>query len=184
METLLILLLALFSPLVEIFPNLYMSWWAPSNGKLQRYLDTWQRRVIVVIIVWGPILYILSRIIENTIIILLLSVLVFSAFGLRLYFFDKSLRQELKKRKSFPEPSKIPEYLYTLAFSSIGVVLYLSVPSNRWLVPLGILIIFLGGAMMSTFRRGKHKNLTWDIIGRCVFTIGFLLNLYNLVRAI
>ena len=37
--------------------------------------------------------------------------------------------------------------------------------------------------MMAAFRRGLKKNLIADVIGRIVFTFGFLLNLYNLARA-
>ena len=38
-----ILLLALFSPFTELFPNLYMSWWAPSNDNLVEYERKWYR---------------------------------------------------------------------------------------------------------------------------------------------
>lgn len=171
LETQAILLLSLFSPLVELFPNLYMSWWMPSNGKLQKYMDTWQRRVSVVLIVWIPILFTLAKVIEPTALIWAIAALVFSAFGLRLYFFNQSL------------PSKVPEVLYFLAFSSIGLILYSTVPDKPWLVPAGILTIFLGAFTIGTFRQGKHSNLKLDIIGRLIFITGFLLNLYNLARA-
>jgi len=182
-ETHVILLLSLFSPLVEAFPNLYMSWWVPSNGKFQRYLDTWPRRVAVVFIVWLPILITLAKVTEPPALIWMISVLVFLAFGLRLYVFERYLSQKLKKSSSVSQPSKIPEVLYFVAFSSIGAVLYTAVPDKIWLVPVGILTIFLGAFMMSTFRQGKCTNLTLDVVGRLVFITGFLINLYNLARA-
>jgi len=178
-----ILVLSLFSPLVEIFPNLYMSWWAPSNGKIKRYLSTWPRRVAVVFTVWIPMLLILSKVIQPPELIWGVAVLIFSAFGLRLYFFEKSLKHEIKKSGSNIQLSKIPEILYFIAFTSIGVILYTAVPSKQWLVPVAILTIFFGAFIISTFRRGKSKDLTLDVMGRIIFTVGFLLNLYNLVRA-
>ena len=180
----LILLLSLFSPLVELFPNLYMSWWAPSNGKLKRYIDTGWRRVIVVFTVWIPLLIVLGKVINPPEMIWALAALVFSAFLLRLYVFDKGLKQELKKGSSAAEVSKIPELVYFVAFTSIGAVLYGAVVDYRWLVPLGILMIFFGASMVSAFRRGKKANLTLDVVGRLIFSTGFLINLYNLVRAI
>lgn len=178
-----ILVLSLFSPLVEIFPNLYMSWWAPSNEKLESYLNSWPRRVLVVFTVWIPILFILSKVIQPPELIWAITALVFSAFGLRLHFFEKSLKQEIKNSDLKIQPSKIPETLYLIVFTSIGTVLYTTVPDKQWLVPTGIFTIFLGAFIMSTFRRGKNKNLTLDVLGRLVFTTGFLLNLYNLARA-
>ena len=44
---------------------------------------------------------------------------------------------------NFIEPTKIPEILYFIAFSSIGWVLYYTVPNSSWLVPLAILSTFL-----------------------------------------
>lgn len=177
-----ILLLSLFSPLVELFPNLYMSWWTPSNGKLQTYLKAWPRRIIVVLVVWVPILLTLGSI-TSTPIQVAIAMLVFSAFGLRLYFFDRSLHQLKGDIHNFIEPTKFPEILYFIAFSSIGWVLYHAVPNSSWLVPVAIFLIYFGAFMMATFRRGPKKNLTKDVIGRIIFTIGFLVNLYNLARA-
>ncbi len=37
--------------------------------------------------------------------------------------------------------------------------------------------------MMPMFRRGPQANLQLDVLGRGVFVIGFLINLYNLDRA-
>ena len=181
-----ILLLSLFSPLVEAFPNLYMSWWAPSNGNLQRYLDTWPRRVAVVLTVWLPILITLAKITGPVAIAFVIAAFVFSAFGRRLYVFDRYLSQELEAATGGPAPgklSKIPELLYVVAFASIGFILYGAVPDMSWLVPMAIGIIWLGASMIATFRQGPQANLQLDVFGRGVFVFGFLLNLYNLDRA-
>ena len=177
-----ILLASLFSPLVELFPNLYMSWWLPSNGKIQAYLKAWWRRIAVVLTVWVPILYTLGKFTSLSIQIAI-SVLVFSAFGLRLLLFDRALHDLSDDETEFTPPSTIPEVFYFIAFTSIGVILFNAVPSMPWLVPVGILLIFLGANMMGTFRRGAKKNLNLDVLGRVVFTIGFLTNLYNVARA-
>jgi len=175
----LILLLALFSPLTEAFPNLYMSWWVPSNGRLQRYVQTWPRRILVVLTVWLPILIILSKVINPPELIWILGALIFSAFGLRLLVLDRSLTTGPKKIGL----SKLPEFLYFIAFSSIGAVLYAAVPNNQWLVPAAIATIYLGALAIGTFRQGARKNLSLDILGRLIFIAGFLLNLYNLARS-
>ncbi len=180
-----ILLLSLLSPVVEAFPNLYMSWWVPSNGNLRRYLDTWPRRVAVVFTVWLPILITLAKI-TGVAIALVIGALVFSAFGLRLYVFDRYLSQELEVANGSPAPgklAKIPELLYVAALSSLGFVLYGAVPDMSWLVPAAIGTIWLGASMIATFRRGPQANLQLDILGRSVFVLGFVLNLYNLYRA-
>ena len=180
-----LLLLSLLSPLVEAFPNLYMSWWAPSNGNLRRYLDAWPRRVAVVLVVWLPILITLAKITEP-VAALVIAALVFFAFGLRLYVFDRYLGLELAAATGGPAPgklSKVPEILYAVAFSSLGFVLYTGTPDRSWMVPVAIGILWLGASMMATFRRGPRVNLQLDVLGRGVFAIGFVLNLYNLDRA-
>jgi len=177
-----LLLLSLFSPIAELFPNLYMSWWIPDNGNLQAYLKAWKRRVVVVLVVWSPILLTLG-LVTSTFLQLFVTMLVFSAFGLRLYSFDKALEQTEGKKKDFTEPSKIPEIIYFIAFSTIGWIIYQSTSDNHWLVPLAIIMIYFGAFIMSSFRNGTNKNFKIDVIGRLIFTAGFLLNLYNLAKA-
>lgn len=161
-----------------------MSWWAPSNGKIQKYLDAWPRRIVIVLVVWLPILITLFQIVENKVIVWLIGILVFSAFSLRLHFFDRALKEELINGGTRIEPNKLPEVLYFIVFTWIWVLLYHALSVNNRLVPVAILSIFLGASMMSRFRRGEYHNLSWDIVGRIVFIMGFLLNLYNLVQAL
>ena len=176
------ILLSLFSPIAELFPNLYMSWWIPDNGDLQAYQKAWKRRIVVVLVVWVPILLTLG-LLTSTALQLFVVMLVFTAFGLRLYFFDNSLAAAEDKETDFIEPTKIPEILYFIAFSTIGWIIYQSTSDNHWLVPLAIGLIYFGAFIMSTFRNGDNKNFKIDVIGRIIFTVGFLLNLYNLARA-
>ena len=181
-----VLLLSLLSPIVEAFPNLYMSWWAPSNGNIRRYLDTRPRRVAVVLTVWAPILWILSRIVEPAATVVPIAVAVVCAFGLRIRVFDRSLSLELETGTDGELPqrvSSVPELLYLFAFTAIGFVLFATVPDRSWLVFAAIGTIWFGAGMMARFRRGPDANLTLDRLGRSVFVIGFLLNLYNLNRA-
>lgn len=176
-----ILLLSLFSPIAELFPNLYMSWWLPSNGNIGSYLKYWPFRIITVLTVWVPILITIG-LITSLSIQLFISVLVFSAFGARLFLFDRALHKNIEITEE-NKPSSLPEILYFIAFSTIGWVLFNSVPSSAFLVPLGIGAIFLGANFMGHFRNGPNKNINYDIVGRIIFTLGFLLNLYNLARA-
>lgn len=177
-----ILLLSLCSPLVEAFPNLYMSWWAPSNGNIRRYLDTWPRRVGVVLVVWVPILITVGRI-SDAVVAPLIGVFVFAAFGLRLRVFDRYLTDELEGRANPVPLSVLPEVFYVVAFAAIGVVLFGAVPDRPWLVPAAIATIWTGAWGMSTFRRGERENLIADVASRGVFVLGFLANLFNLIRA-
>ena len=181
-----VLLLSLLSPIVEAFPNLYMSWWAPSNGNIRRYLDTRPRRVAVVLMVWVPILAILSRVAEPPAIAVPIAVAVFSAFGLRLRLFDRYLSRELEAGTDgelSQSISRVPELLYLFAFTGIGFVLHAAVSDRAWLVPAAIGTIWLGAGIIARFRRGPNANLVLDRLGRAVFVVGFLLNLYNLNRA-
>lgn len=179
-----LLILSLLSPVAELFPNLYLSWWAPANRDIRQYLKFWPLRVLTVLAVWLPILILLpaSAVIQITI-----GILVFSAFGIRLYVFDTYLKKHLKQYSEADsvlfsnqeDLPTIPEYLYLTAFTMIGIVLYNNVPDTQWLVPIGILMIFAGAKMMGTFRM-SDINLKADYAGRLIFTIGFLINLYNL----
>jgi len=114
---------------------------------------------------------------------LFVALLVFTAFGLRLYSFDKALEQTKGENNDFAEPSKIPEIIYFIAFSTIGWLIYQSTSDNHWLVPLAIILIYFGAFIMASFRNGANKNFKIDVIGRIIFTFGFLLNLYNLASA-
>lgn len=178
-----ILLLAFFAPLTELFPNLHMSWFEPSNNKLMTYLNTGYLRVAVVLVVWLPILFTLADV-TSTILVVIIGLMVFGAFGRRGIEFKQVLTAELEDREHRGPPFPLPETLYFLSFIAIGIVLFIEVPDNPWLVPIGVLGILTGAVMMGRFRRGPGDNaLTFDVIGRIIFSVGFTINLYNLARA-
>ena len=178
--------LCLLSPIVELFPNLFMSWWAPANGDVRGYVDSWPRRVAVVALVWGPMIAALYAVAEPSAVALVVGAFVFSAFGIRLWVFDRGLRAELEVggAKATKGVSSVPELLYFIAFLGIGWILWGAVDGSQWLVPLGIVGIWIGAAGMARFRRGEHENLRMDRLGRTVFVVGFLTNLYHLHRAL
>ena len=181
-----ILLLSLMSPIAELFPNLYMSWWEPSNAKLMAYVQASRRRYVVVLVVWVPILVMIDQLV-STVATLALVVLVFGAFGLRTVLFDRAIQEltgsegPLSER---PRASTLPEALYFIALTAIGVVIYVSVPDSQWLVAVGILGIFGGASGMARFRLGPADTYASDIAARVVFALAFVLNLYNLARAV
>ena len=144
-------------------------------------MKAWPRRVAVVFVVWLPIIYTLGAI-TSSVEQIILATLVFLAFGLRLFLFDRALHRAQKDKTDFVEPSKLPEVIYFIAFSTIGWFLYRAVQDKHLLVPLAILSIFIGAFMMATYRQGSKKNLGIDVLGRVIFVFGFLLNLFNLAR--
>lgn len=178
---LVILLLSLFSPLTELFPNLYMSWWAPSNENLTRYLERWYLRIGVVLVVWLPILCAFSKIAHPVLLVVMAS-LIFGAFAWRLVVFSRYLKAEIHG-EDVKIRTEQPERLYFVALVVLIVTIYVSVPNNAWLVPVGALGIFGGANLIGRFRRGATKSPMGDVVGRVIFSAGFIVNLYNLARA-
>ena len=109
-------------------------------------------------LVWGSLLNVIGRFASPHWAFWRLAALIFLAFGLRLYFFDKALDAELRTGEA-AAPSKCPEAFYFVAFCIIGVLLATAVPDAVWLVPAAIGAILLGASMMSTFRRGPRTSL-------------------------
>ena len=70
------LFFSVISPLDELFPNYYLSWWYPPNKNIKEYNKYYYLRFLSVLLVWIPILYTLNKKFD----IKLLTVLVFSAF--------------------------------------------------------------------------------------------------------
>ena len=176
-----ILLLSLFSPITETFPNLYMSWWRPSNGNIEKYQRTWYRRVVVVLVVWLPILYAMSRIVRWPWLVFM-TVLIFGAFIWRLIAFTRELQAELDGTTSTVH-ADLPEVPYVVALITLMVTIYLNLDANAWLVPVGGVGIFAGAVMIGRFRSVPAKSQRADIAGRLIFSAGFILNLFNLATA-
>lgn len=82
------------------------------------------------LIVWLPILFTLSS--SPTGAREGIGVLVLTAFGMRLYVFDGSLRARLDGAEA-RAPSRRPERLYFVAFTAIAVLLYSKLPDAKWL---------------------------------------------------
>lgn len=180
-----LLIFTLCSPLVELFPNLYMSWWAPSNGNLKKYAKKWPRRIAVVGIVWLPLLFLLSNIIQSLILIIFITCLVVTAFGLRVYLFKKEIEHETDLDTHTSQRwSSVPELLYFIAFILIGYGLYIQTPDYKSLIIVGIGHIFIGARLMTVHRRGLRQHLTLDVVGRVIFTFGFILNIFNIYRVL
>ena len=176
-----ILLLALFSPLTELFPNLYMSWWMPSNQNLENYRRFWYRQVGVVFVVWVPILIVLARIV-SPLTIGLIAAAVFGGFGWRMVSTRKFLNAKLSGAEA-ELGGEGPEVLYFVALTAILAILYRNLPSYQWLVFVAAAGIFGGALMIGRFRDGTHRSPPLDVLARGVFSIGFVVNLHNLARA-
>lgn len=176
-----ILLLALFSPFTELFPNLYMSWWAPSNDNLVEYERKWYRRIVVVCVVWVPILVVFSRIVATPILVAM-TVLIFGAFAWRLVAFSRELQAEIDDTPPTMR-AELPERLYVVALLVLFTAIYFNVPQDAWRVPVGAAGIFIGAGLIGRFRRGPNRSLPVDVAARVIFSAGFILNLHNLARA-
>ena len=176
-----ILLLSLLSPLTELFPNLYMSWWMPSNQNLENYRRFWYRRLGVVLVVWVPILIVLASIV-SPLTVGLIAAVIFGAFGWRMV----TLRTYLDAKLGGAEVElggEGPERLYFMALTAILVLVYRNLPTYQWLVFVAAAGIFGGAVMIGRFREGKHRSPRLDVFARIVFSAGFLVNLHNLARA-
>ena len=176
-----ILLLALFSPLTELFPNLYMSWWLPSNRNLENYRRFWYRQIGVVFVVWVPILIVLARIV-SPLWIGLIAAAIFGGFGWRMVTTRRFLDAKLGGA-DVKLGGEGPERLYFVALTAILVIIYRNLATYQWLVLVAAVGIFGGALMIGRFRDGKHRSLPLDVFARVVFSAGFLVNLHNLARA-
>ena len=181
-----ILVLSIMSPVAELFPNLYMSWWEPSNGRFDAYLQARARRFVVVALVWSPILFTVSRF-AGIALTIVLTVMVVGAFGLRLVLFERALDHAISQRRSSPprpHVANVPEAIYFIALAILGITIFSNVDDQQWLVVVGVLGIFAGAGGMSRFRLGPGNAQVADVVSRIVFAAAFLLNLYNLARAV
>ena len=176
-----ILLLALFSPITELFPNLYMSWWAPSNGDLKTYLKRWYLRVGVVLVVWLPILFTLSKI-ASPLLVIVMAALILGAFVWRMIVFTRVLQAEIDDEEVAGRADQ-PERVYFVALVVILTTIYFAVPDDAWRVPVSAVGIFGGANLIGRFRRGASRSQVGDVAARILFSAGFILNLHNLARA-
>lgn len=118
------LYLSIISPLVELFPNYYLSWWYPPNKNIKEYNRYYYLRFLSVLLVWIPILYTLNKKFD----IKLLTVLIFSAF----------ITRETLNKESF-----IPTLLYIISLFLISSKLNSYLPT---------FFILLGASLISNYR--------------------------------
>jgi hypothetical protein len=152
------LLLSVLSPITELFPNLYGSWWYPTNNNIDLYHELTLVRSSLVIVVWIPILlrlYILNK--EYTI---LIGTTISVAFLTKLVDYNNT----------------ISEKLYILTFLIISKLLYKYVGS---IILVYVSFIFVGAKLISDNRNVNLKN---DVKGRYIFSLGFLGFLYSLSK--
>ena len=146
-----ILYLSLLSPITELHPNIYMSWWYPPNKNIHVYDNLYYLRIFIVLAVWIPILIKLQKYMTMQQLILF-GILIFSAF----------IGRELTKK------SGMPVYLYMVSLLIIGMELY----TKSKQIIIALLLILSGGYLIDS---NRYINLNNDISGRLIFSFGFIL---------
>ena len=184
-----ILFFSLLCPLAELYPNLYLSWFAPPNKNFKKYDNLSHIRLLAVILVWVPIIYTLSFLTSNNN-ISIITILIISAFGTKLIEKDIHKEKEMQLvagmqksmvtktpcftlKKQISCPKGIPEILYVIALCAIGISL---LPHSIYINIISISLIFWGTSNISK----RFINPNDDIMGRKIFSIGFVAFLYNL----
>lgn len=148
----------------ELFPNLGLSYFYPSDKSINFYDDMEIFRWIVAFVVWIPIsmaLYKLSP----------LNALIASFLILCSFFINKN--------SSYKNKLGDTGILHVLGFAIIYYILIKKETDNNNKIKYMIYIILLlfGGYLMG---KGRNKNLIIDILGRIIFSIGF----YKFVKTI
>ena len=159
----LLIIPAIISPLSELFPEYGVSYWKPRYKSVKFYNKVIYRRILAVILIWVPITLILFT--NNPYI----TPIAISFIILSIYM------REFKYSYS----SK----LYFIGFSFIFYILYDNCNKhdendkciNKIL--LSNIITLTGGYLILMGRKG---NLLVDILGRIMFSIGFVLFILNL----
>lgn len=150
---------SLVSPITELLPNMYMSWWYPTNNNIEKYNKMYMFRFVAVCLVWIPILLQIYKNTKNKNFIIIVSILIFSAFYLR-------------HKLSYDNP--YPGYLYMIA---LILLFYELTSKNKWYI-LGL--IFLGAYLIGKYR---NKNIHYDYAGRLIFSSGFI-HFLNILKKI
>lgn len=185
-------LITLISPITEALPNLYMSWWKPPNGNIEKYNQLLWLRVICVIAVWSSVLWILYENKNNKL----------NLYSVLLLTFTISLAFQGRAILDYNNP--IPGLIY--AFVLLCLSLHLYKVKQKWRIWLSYILIILGAYVISVNRpkvingdtiNKIHLAHNWkgynfwinigkvfrnseikDIMGRIKFIIGFINFIY------
>lgn len=161
-----LLISGLVSTISELFPNFGWSYWLPRNLDGDFYNRKLYQRILVVLIVWSPIFYNLYKL--NRFLAIIAVSLVTHAFYLRAY------------SESHNKSNKSGMY-YTLGFSII--IYILTEECSTFLCKfdniLSYFLILFGGYLIN---HGRYNDIKLDILGRLVFTAGFINFISNLIQ--
>jgi len=146
---------AIVSPFSELFPEYGISYWKPRYKSLKFYDKVYYRRILAVILTWIPITLFLLKL--SPCLTLVSMTFIMTAFYTR--------------RKN----------IYANSFYIFGLILISLILVNNGLrlnkIVLSAMLIITGGCLIQEGRTGK---LEVDIIGRVIFSIGFVLFIINL----
>jgi hypothetical protein len=158
---------ALIASFTELYPNLGMSYWLPRNMNKVFYDNMLFGRILSVLIGWGIIthrLFSLSKI--KTLIAL---TFIMTSFYMR----------SISKKHTEDNNSGV--------FHMIGFFIIASIMSEKCAKSdymcifnnfISIFILLFGGSLIG---KGRYGDLHTDVLGRIVFSIGFLLFINNLI---
>lgn len=156
-------LLLLISPITELFPSLGGSYFLPRSLDKQFFNNTFFIKLISVILVWTPILYKLYQ--KNHTWTIIAGIFVITGF---------ILRSRVEWHDYLPST-----LFYTIGLLLIHFMLLSKCTTNSCKLSnvLAVSMILGGGYLMGKYRSG---NITIDIIGRVVFSIGFIMFIKNI----
>jgi hypothetical protein len=151
----LLILPAIVSSFSELFPEYGMSYWKPRTRSVQFYDKVYYRRVLAVILTWVPItLYLLK--LSPCLAPLAVTFIMLAFYTRRKYEYANGL--------------------YVVGLILISWILFINNLSWNKIVLSGLLII-TGGYLIQEGRTGK---LEVDILGRVLFSSGFVFFIINL----
>ena len=156
---------ALVATTTELFPDLGASYFYPRTKSIKFYDDQICLRWLAVSIVWLPITYYLFKLSNMDTLIAILCIM------LAFYLNRDSKSKKLNENTT---------WLYVIGFLIIINILNKNTKNNKQKILniLGVFLIFLGGMLMNKERKG---NLEIDIVGRIIFSIGFILFINSLI---
>ncbi len=154
---------AIISTFAELFPSFGLSYFLPRSGDTEFYDSKIVSRIVEVVLVWFPIAYILYNSAP------IRAIIAISSIMLGFYL------------KRFAAYHVVENRLSGLLYF-IGLVIIVTILNEKGNMINNVLsgsLILLGGYLISIGRQGE---LTVDIMGRILFTIGYFYFISNLVK--